>query len=292
MAILTDAILAVWNDVEPMREAAFNDWYVKDHLPDRLAIPGFRRGRRWLSTGGRPRYFTFYEIDAVDVMHSPAYLARHARPTAWTCAVMPSFIGMNRSVCRVTARHGSGDGGVAAVVRLTPAAGAEARLRDWIVGEALPASAGCRESFQRVSGRSTRRPAGRAAQQKRVSAKAPTPRSTGLSSSKRRARRRPFGQAALSARGVPPPRVRPPRERSKPIACCAALGRVSSLTIRWLACLSPLVRAPAGEARTVVVLPNHRSTVQRIACRLMLEFDPSPHRDRGLRASGGEGQRF
>jgi hypothetical protein len=142
MAMLTDAILAVWNDVEPMREAAFNDWYVKDHLPDRLAIPGFRRGRRWLSTGGRPRYFTFYEIDAVDVMHSPAYLARHARPTAWTCAVMPSFIGMNRSVCRVTARHGSGDGGVAAVVRLTPAAGAEARLRDWIVGEALPAIGG------------------------------------------------------------------------------------------------------------------------------------------------------
>ena len=139
MAMLTEAVLAVWNDVEPSREAEFNDWYVKDHLPDRLAIPGFRRGRRWLSEGGSPRYFTFYEIDAVGVMHAPAYLERHDRPTDWTRRIMPAFVGMNRSICRVTAHRGAGDGGIAAVMRISPAAGAESRLRAWIAGEALPA---------------------------------------------------------------------------------------------------------------------------------------------------------
>ena len=46
MTMLTDAILGGWNDVDPAQETAFNDWYVRDHLPDRLAVPGFRRGRR------------------------------------------------------------------------------------------------------------------------------------------------------------------------------------------------------------------------------------------------------
>ncbi len=139
MAMLTEAILAVWNDVEPAFEAEFNDWYIRDHLPDRLAIPGFRRGRRWLSTGRSPRYFTFYEIDDVGVMHTPAYLDRHGHPTDWTRKIMPVFVGMNRSICRVTARQGDGDGGVAAVVRLAPSAGAETRLRAWLAAEALPA---------------------------------------------------------------------------------------------------------------------------------------------------------
>ena len=139
MTMLTDAILGVWNDVDPAQEAAFNDWYVRDHLPDRLAVPGFRRGRRWLSTGTGPRYFTFYEIESVGVMQSPAYLERHANPTAWTRKIMPAFIGMNRSICRVTARRGLGDGGAAVVLRLTPAPGAEGRLRNWVAAVALPA---------------------------------------------------------------------------------------------------------------------------------------------------------
>jgi hypothetical protein len=141
MAMTTDAILAVWNDVDGALEAAFNDWYVRDHLPDRLAIPGFRRGRRWLSTGGSPRYFTYYEIDDVGVMHSPAYLDRHGNPTEWTRQIMPAFVGMNRSICRVTARRGSGDGGVAGVLRLAPDPQQAGTLRRWLAAEALPAIA-------------------------------------------------------------------------------------------------------------------------------------------------------
>ncbi len=138
MAMMTDAILAVWNNVVPASEAEFNEWYIRDHLPDRVSLPGFRRGRRWLSAGGGPRYFTFYEIEDVAVMQSPDYLDRHENPTDWTRRMMPAFRDMNRSICRVTAKRHRGDGGAAGLVRLTPAEGAEAGLRRWIAESVLP----------------------------------------------------------------------------------------------------------------------------------------------------------
>src|SRR5206468_1797684 len=75
------------------------------------------------------------------VMASPAYRERLAGPTDWTCRVMPSFRAMNRSVCRVTASAGRGDGGIVAVVRLTPAPGGEAALRARLADATLPAIA-------------------------------------------------------------------------------------------------------------------------------------------------------
>jgi len=138
MAMMTDAILAVWNNVTPEHEAEFNEWYIRDHLPDRVSLPGFRRGRRWLAAGGGPRYFTFYEIEDVAVMRSPDYLDRHENPTDWTRRMMPAFRDMNRSICRVTARRHRGDGGVAGVIRMTPAEGAAAGLRRWIADAVLP----------------------------------------------------------------------------------------------------------------------------------------------------------
>jgi hypothetical protein len=138
MAMKTDAVLAIWNNVLPESETEFNAWYIRDHLPDRVSLPGFRRGRRWLSVDRRPRYFTFYEIEDAAVMHSPDYLESHENPTDWTRRMMPAFRDMNRSICRVTAKQHRGDGGIAGVVRLTPADGGAAGLRRWIVETVLP----------------------------------------------------------------------------------------------------------------------------------------------------------
>lgn len=139
MAMLTDAVMAVWNDVAPDAEQEFNNWYVRDHLPDRVSLPGFERGRRWIAESASPRYFTFYEIDDVSVMHSGIYLDRHENPTDWTRRIMPSFVGMNRSICRITAKRGHADGGMAGVIRLTPAPGAEDGLRMQLTATVLPA---------------------------------------------------------------------------------------------------------------------------------------------------------
>lgn len=34
-------VLAVWTDARAENDAAFNDWYNRDHLPERTGIRGF-----------------------------------------------------------------------------------------------------------------------------------------------------------------------------------------------------------------------------------------------------------
>jgi hypothetical protein len=123
MPLIGKGVLAVWNDVDPAAEAEFNAWYLAEHLPERLAVPGFRRARRWWNPGGSPRYFTFYEVDGPEVLASAPYRERLDNPTPRTRAIMPAFRGMSRTVCRVAASVGDAMGGVAAVVRLSPGPG-------------------------------------------------------------------------------------------------------------------------------------------------------------------------
>lgn len=140
---LGDGVLAVWNDVAADAEGEFNDWYLAEHLAERLAIPGFVRARRWWNAAGSPRYFTFYEIRDVAVLRSPPYLAALGNPSARTRRIMPSFRNMNRSACRVLARLRHGDGGVAAVTLFSPDAQARAPLIAWLRADTVPRAAAC-----------------------------------------------------------------------------------------------------------------------------------------------------
>ena len=45
-------ILAVWNDCAPEGLAHFERWYNREHLQERVAVPGFRRGRRYEAVAG------------------------------------------------------------------------------------------------------------------------------------------------------------------------------------------------------------------------------------------------
>ena len=104
-------ILAVFNDCAPGEEAAYEHWYLGEHLPERLAIPGFRWGRRYRRVAGAstalPEYMTYYEVDAPEVLTSDAYLARLNDPTRETHRIMTTvFQNMNRTICRRA--HGQG----------------------------------------------------------------------------------------------------------------------------------------------------------------------------------------
>lgn len=119
-------ILAVLNDIDAgCDRAAYEDWYQRDHLPDRLAVPGFRHARRYRRVeGALPEYFTFYETEGAEVLRAAPYLARLAAPTPGTVAMMRHFRAMCRSVCVVAAEAGGGIGGLAAVVgSVAPVAG-------------------------------------------------------------------------------------------------------------------------------------------------------------------------
>ncbi len=111
-------IISVLNDLDAACDHAdYEAWYQRDHLPDRLSVPGFRHARRHRRIAGDAQeYFTFYETDSPDVLRSPAYLRRLAEPTAWTTRMMPHFRAMNRTVCAVVADEGRGIGGIVALV--------------------------------------------------------------------------------------------------------------------------------------------------------------------------------
>ncbi len=129
----------MWWDIAPGEDAEFHEWHTREHFPERLGVPGFLRGRRYVAEQGEPRYFTLYELDSLGVMTSPAYLARLNDPTDWTRRVIPTFRNLNRTASRVTLSLGRGIGGTLATLRLEPRLGREDELRRWLTDTTLPA---------------------------------------------------------------------------------------------------------------------------------------------------------
>ena len=136
-----EGVLAFWHDVAPGGDGEFDQWHLREHIPERLAVPGFLRARRYATLGGPPKYFYFYETASLDTLQSPAYLARLADPTPWTRRSMPLVRNNIRTACRVVATWGSAVGGVVATLQLGPRPGHEEELRSWLVTPALPAAA-------------------------------------------------------------------------------------------------------------------------------------------------------
>jgi len=132
-------VLLVLNDVVEAVEEEFNRWYQQQHVPERLAVRGFRTARRYHAVDGQPAYMAVYECESIDVLKSKAYLERLANPTDWTRKIMPGFRNMLRSACRETWSLGAGIGGAAIVVQCKPVPGREDAARRHIQDGLAPA---------------------------------------------------------------------------------------------------------------------------------------------------------
>ena len=111
-------ILAIWNDCAPEGYDHFERWYIREHLQERVGVPGFRFGRRYETvSGGDRRFFAFYEVESPDVLSSKAYVERLEAPTPWTLETMKSFRNMVRTVCDLRAAAGDLIGSHAVVLR-------------------------------------------------------------------------------------------------------------------------------------------------------------------------------
>ena len=119
MSLRGSAFLAIWHDIEPHGEPEYNDWHTREHMPERVGIPGFEAGRRFVDWSlDRHRYFTLYEAATLDVLGSDAYRARLDAPTPWTHRVQPTFTNFVRGACRATTSEGRGMGGALATIRV------------------------------------------------------------------------------------------------------------------------------------------------------------------------------
>ena len=110
MALLGKGVLAIWNGMKPGYEDAFTRWHVKEHIPERVSLPGFERGRRYRAVDGHPAFFNFYETQSVADLESPAYKDRLNNPTPWTLATVKQFTDTSRTLCDVVISRGTGQG--------------------------------------------------------------------------------------------------------------------------------------------------------------------------------------
>jgi hypothetical protein len=137
--VLGSAAILLSFDVVPEAVSEHDDWHTHEHLPERLSIPGFLRGSRWVAVRGQPRYLVLYEVAELATLTSAAYLERLNSPSAWTAKMMPHYRGMRRGLCTVIGSYGLGVGNLSYVVRFKPQAEFEETLRRWLLQEALPA---------------------------------------------------------------------------------------------------------------------------------------------------------
>jgi hypothetical protein len=91
------AILVVSMSVAPDTEDDMNAWYAREHIPMLLAVPGWRRARRYRQTFGTgPEYLALHELDGLGVLDSGAFKA--AISTPWRDKILQRATGRERRV--------------------------------------------------------------------------------------------------------------------------------------------------------------------------------------------------
>jgi hypothetical protein len=138
------AAVAMWYDVPQAARAEWEDWHTHEHMPERLGIPGFLRGSRWIAASGELSYFGLYETVRLATITSGRYLERLNDPTPWSRRMMPHHLNMVRSLCRVRASFGGGLGGTLATIRFSPPRRGGRALVTRLATEVLPALPGRR----------------------------------------------------------------------------------------------------------------------------------------------------
>lgn len=113
------AELLVWTDVEAEHEADFNRWYDREHMDERVAIPGFLSARRFQRLGAGRKYLALYRTESLAVFDSEPYRRAFDNQTQWS---LRNFKRMQNTVRAVgtIALAGAGTGGFVGLVAFSP----------------------------------------------------------------------------------------------------------------------------------------------------------------------------
>jgi hypothetical protein len=129
MPIAGKGMLLTSMNIDAIHEAEFNRWYDREHLEERVAMPGFLEARRYVAQDGNPKYLSLYSTETIEVLDSPFYRNALANQTAWSKANIANFKDMIRGVSRITISLGTGRGSALGIIRLRPPAGGQDKLR-------------------------------------------------------------------------------------------------------------------------------------------------------------------
>jgi hypothetical protein len=117
MSLLGTGALVIWHDIVSEHRAEYRDWHGKEHLPERLGIPGILRGRRYEAVEGGPEFLTLYEAAALEDITGEGYVRRRGNLTPWSRKMLSHFSNHHRAVAEVVCSAGTSSGGLCATWR-------------------------------------------------------------------------------------------------------------------------------------------------------------------------------
>jgi len=138
-------LLAVWMQVAPFLEDDLNAWYEKEHIQERLDIPGFLSVRRYVTEQAERRYIALYDLANPEVLRSGAYVEARNNPTRWTSRIVEALTENVRNEYELVQSIGdapSSPAPYALVVRIETEAGDDAELNEWYERDHLGALQG------------------------------------------------------------------------------------------------------------------------------------------------------
>ncbi len=84
-------LMAFWANIEAEHEMAFLEWHNTEHIPERVAVPGFLLGRRYRVASDTARFLMCYDTKNTDVLVSQRYLEALNSPTPRTRQALTWF---------------------------------------------------------------------------------------------------------------------------------------------------------------------------------------------------------
>ena len=113
------AFLSMWSGVLQGYERELDRWHTIEHMPERLGVPGFLRGRRYMHKGASDHpLFVLYEAAHIETFRSPGLVGRLNDPTEWSKKVQPGLVNFVRSPCHTLISLGDGLGGAVMAIRV------------------------------------------------------------------------------------------------------------------------------------------------------------------------------
>jgi hypothetical protein len=157
-------LLAVFAGIPAEIEDDFNKWYNTQHVPERLAIPGFQQAARYTSLKGEPKYLALYELEDAKVLETPEYQKLGANPNDWDRRILPQLQVQARTIYERMFTCGEAPPEHAPflwAVRLDIATEVEAEFNEWYNVDHLPKLAAvpgvyCARRYRRLAGNGTK----------------------------------------------------------------------------------------------------------------------------------------
>ena len=94
---MTKGLLFMAFDFATAHEDEFHDWYDREHIPERMGVPGFLNAERWIDEQNPKVHVATYDLESPAVLTGRAYRAvAGANQSVWTQRVT----GMCRRIMR------------------------------------------------------------------------------------------------------------------------------------------------------------------------------------------------